>query len=237
MGRKTTQTTRRARAAPGETRGRAVPGETRARVLSFVRECVERGRPPSVREVQAALGLRAVESARAHLEQLVAEGKLAKEQGVARGYRLAEGESAPVRCIPLLGRVQAGALSEAIDERARFDESASFADRDDVVPIDTRRLRGRTDDLFALRVRGASMRDAGILDGDLVIVRARARAEHGDIVVARIDSEATVKRLVVARGRVELHPANPDFAPIVPRAGEELAILGRVIEVRRHLPV
>ncbi len=211
-------------------RARSAPGETRARVLDFVRECVERGRPPSVREVQAALGLRAVESARAHLEQLVAEGKLAKEQGVARGYRLADGESAPVRCIPLLGRVQAGALSEAIDGRSGFD------DRDDVVPIDTRRLRGRTDDLFALRVRGASMRDAGILDGDLVIVRARARAEHGDIVVARIDAEATVKRLVIARGRAELHPANPDFAPIVPRAGEELVILGRVIEVRRHLP-
>jgi len=217
-------------------RTRAAPGETRARVLTFVRECVEHGRPPSVREVQAALGLRAVESARAHLEQLVADGKLAKEQGVARGYRLADGEHAPVRCIPLLGRVQAGALSEAIDERSGFDDDSIFGKHDDVIPIDTRRLRGRTDDLFALRVRGESMRDAGILDGDLVIVRARARAEHGDIVVARIDGEATVKRLVLARGRAELHPANPDFAPIVPRAGEELVLLGRVIEVRRHLP-
>jgi repressor LexA len=79
------------------------------------------------------------------------------------------------------------------------------------------------------------MRDAAILEGDFVIVRRSAHAEHGDIVVALVEDEATVKRLFKRQGRIELHPENPRFAPIIPEQTEQFSLLGKVIEVRRHL--
>jgi repressor LexA len=131
----------------------------------------------------------------------------------------------PAQLVPLVGRVQAGRLSEAIEHCEAH------------VTVETRRAR---DDLFALRVRGDSMIGAGILDGDLVIVRRQAKAESGDVVVARVGGEATVKRLKLARGRIELWPENPAFEPIVianekAEPADEFALLGKVIEVRRHL--
>jgi repressor LexA len=198
------------------------PGRTRERVFRFVRDRLADGRPPTVREVQEAFGFRAPASAREQLETLVAEGRLEKDAGRSRGYRLpAHGGQRRERTalVPILGSVQAGTLHEAIEEA------------DGVVPVSTR-TTGR--ELFALRVRGESMRDAGILEGDLVIVRKQGRVENGQIVVALVGNEATVKTLRLANGRVELHPANPDFAPMVfmPR---DVEILGPVIEVRRVL--
>ncbi len=189
-----------------------------------------------MREVQQAAGLRAVESARTHLERLVADGRLAKDPGIARGYRLPGGRHgvAVPALVPLVGRVQAGGLTAAIEEP------------DGHVAV-TRRSKG--EHLFALRVAGDSMRDAGILDGDVVIVRASTssrdgrsldgRSLDGQIVVALVDDEATVKTLHYTkdrrgRRRVELHPANPDFEPIVPGRGQ-VQILGQVVEVRREL--
>ena len=206
---------------------RTPPGKTRERVLAFVRGALERGRSPSIREVQAALGLRSPEGARRHLMQLVEEGRLERDDG-ARGWRLPGDATTNTRFVPLLGRVAAGDPREAVEER------------EGVVPVDARRLprvgRGDGERLFALRVQGESMRDAAILPGDIVIVDSGARVRHRDIVVARIDGEATVKRLWMARGRTELHPENPDFEPIVPEPGADFGILGKVIEVRRHLP-
>lgn len=213
-------------------------GETRERIYRFVRERVLAGLPPTVREVQEAMGLRAVESARTHLERLVAEGRLAKDPGIARGYRLPGGAGAAV-LVPLVGRVQAGGLTAAIE------------DPDGYVAVGNVGGAG-SDRLFALRVTGDSMRDAGILEDDVVIVRQDARPRDGAVVVALVGDEATVKTLRRTRGggrrggrrrggrrgggrgRVELHPANPDFEPIVldPR---DVRILGRVIEVRREL--
>ena len=89
--------------------------------------------------------------------------------------------------------------------------------------------------MFGLHVRGESMRDAGILDGDLAIVRKQDTARSGDIVVALVGDEATVKELRRVGRRVELHPANPDYAPIVPDP-LEFRLLGKVIEIRRSLP-
>lgn len=200
---------------------RTPPGRTRARVLTFVRAALERGRSPSLREVQAAVGLRSPEAARQHLLQLVEEGQLAKSEG-ARGWRLSDEDSTHTRFVPLLGSVPAGHPIEAVEER------------EGIVPVDARRLRGASDRLFALRVRGESMRDAAILSGDIVIVDSKAHARHRDIVVARIDGDATVKRLWITKARVELRPENPAFKPIVPSLGEELEILGKVIELRRH---
>jgi repressor LexA len=197
------------------------PGQTRRQVLRFVRERLLAGRPPTVREVQEAFRFRSVQSAREHLEALVAAGKLVKEGGIARGYRLpstpALGSTA---LVPLLGRVQAGDLTAAIEEPDGGYLSVQIPSLDE--------------GFFALRVRGESMTGAGILPGDVVVVRRQPTAASGEIVVALVGEEATVKRLRKVRGHAELHPANPEFAPIVPPPGE-LAILGVVIEVRRYL--
>ncbi len=196
------------------------PGETRSRVLAFVRDRLTAGSPPTVREVQEAFGFRSVQSAREHLEALVAEGRLAKEPHKARAYRMAGGAEPPVVSIPLLGRVAAGPLTTAIE------------DAEGMLAVRSRTARER---LFALRVKGDSMRDAGILPGDVVIVRQQSAAEPGDIVVALAGDEATVKTFRIVKGRVELHPANPAYGPIVPDASdsEGFSILGKVVEVRR----
>ena len=109
--------------------------------------------------------------------------------------------------------------------------SPAVEDREGYLPV---RSRHAPDKLFALRVRGKSMIGAGILPGDLVVVRRQQTADSGDLVVALVEDEATVKRLRRRGRRVELHPENPDFDVIVPDP-EELKILGVVIEVRRHL--
>ena len=164
---------------------------------------------------------RAVQSAREHLEALVAEGLLAKEAGRARGYRLpsAVAAAAPTRLVPLLGRVQAGGLTAAIEDPEGY------------LPLRSRR---REKELLALRVRGDSLQGAGILDGDIVVLRRQATAESGEIVVALVGDEATVKRLRRRGRRIELHPEHPDFDMIVPDPGG-LVILGKVIEVHRYL--
>jgi repressor LexA len=195
------------------------PGMTRKQVLHFVRKRLQQGMPPTVREVQDAFGFRSVQTAREHLETLVKEGKLVKEAGVARGYRLPREARAPLPVlVPLLGRVQAGEPTLAVEEVAGY------------LPVEER----RDEDLFALRVQGDSMKGAGILAGDLVVVRRQPDADHGDIVVAIIDDEATVKRLWKKGDQVELRPENPRFAPIPLDAGDPV-LIGRVIEVRRYL--
>jgi len=193
------------------------PGRTRQRVYRYVRDRLLAGQPPTVRDVQRALGFRAVESAHAHLEALVAKGSLVKVPGTARCYRLPEGDT-PV-AVPLVGRVQAGALTTAFEEPEGYLAVQS---------------RFPKEELFALRVRGDSMTGAGILPGDVVIVRRQPVAESGDIVVALVGDEATVKRLWIADGRVELRAEHPDFPPIVPEPNE-LVLLGKVAEVRRYL--
>ena len=201
--------------------GRTPPGQTRQRILRFVRERLLAGRPPTVREVQAAFGFRAVQTAREHLEALVGEGRLDKEEGKSRGYRLprSAGGEAPTVMVPVLGRVPAGPLDTAIEELESY------------VPFQSRRSPGK---LFGLRVRGKSMIGAGILPDDIVVVRQQPKALSGEIVVALVGDEATIKRLRLRRNRVELHPANPEFDVIVPDPAE-FKLLGKVIEVRRRL--
>lgn len=196
------------------------PGQTRERVFRFMRDRLLDGRPPTVREVRDALGFRAVESARSHLMTLVEEGRLVKKPGKARGYALPEtmGQGGVTRLVPLLGRVPAGPFDLAVEEVESYLPSRS----------------GSSDELFALRVHGNSMRDVGIMDGDLVIVRRQPTASSGSIVVALIGDEATVKTLYIRNGRIELRPENPDYQPLVPDPAE-VQILGKVVEVRRLL--
>lgn len=198
------------------------PGRSRERVFQFISKRLLEGRPPTIREVQQAMGYRSVESARNHLEALVREGRLVKDPGRSRGYQLGDvpGQGKrPPALVPLVGRVQAGDLNLALETPEGH------------VPVQTRYA---PDELFALTVRGQSMIEAGILHGDLVIVRRQQAADSGDIVVALVGQEATVKKLKIGKKRIELLPANPDFEPIIPDP-EQLSILGKVIEVRRNL--
>ena len=195
------------------------PGETRERIWRYVRDQLLAGRPPTVREVQHHFGFQAVESARQHLAALVAEGRLTQEEGQARGYRLPGPGAGPKVLVPLIGRVAAGNLQEAIEDPQGY------------IPLDTRHA---ADELLALNVDGESMLGAGILPGDVVIVRRQPTAETGEIVVALVDGEATVKRLARRAGQWVLMPENPAFAPIVPPQ-HDLRIVGKVVEVRRYL--
>ena len=200
--------------------GRTPAGETRDKVFAFVQTRLLTGQPPTVREVQDAFGFRAVQTARQHLEQLVEQGRLVVTRHKSRGYRLPHMASRPhTILVPLLGRVPAGALDDAIE------------DPDGYLPV---QARGTPGELFALRVRGESMTGAGILSGDLVIVRRQPVAKSGEIVVALVEQEATVKTLRLRSRRVELCPENPAFDPISLEAGK-VTILGKVIEVRRIL--
>ena len=199
------------------------PGQTRRQVHAYVRERLAEGSPPTVREVQRHFGFKAVQSARQHLEALVEEGALTKEAGRARGYRLPPGEipaGGGLRMVPLIGQVQAGALTEAIEDPRGY------------VPVEGQPAEAN---LFALTVRGESMLGAGILPGDTVVVRRQHAVRTGEIVVAQVAGEATVKRLRMERGRVELHPENALFQPIVFDGRDEVQILGRVVEVRRRI--
>lgn len=199
--------------------GRTPAGQTREKVFRFMRDRLATGHPPTVREVMEAFGFRSPQTAREHLDALLEEGRLKKEPGVARGFRLPGRSGTPTVMVPLLGRVPAGPLHLAIEELEGH------------LPVQT---RSSPSELFGLRVRGDSMKDAGILDGDIVVVRRQPRADSGEIVVAMVGDEATVKRLRIKRGRIELHPENSAYAPIVPEHGD-VKVLGRVVEVRRVL--
>jgi repressor LexA len=201
-----------------ESVGRTVRGQTRSEILKFMRARIVAGESPTVREVQQAFGFRAVESARAHLKRLVAAGELQHLPGLARGYRLPEALGTTT-LVPLLGQVQAGALTDAIEDPEGY------------LPVQS---SGAGEDLFALRIEGQSMSGVGILPGDLVVVRQQATAREGDVVVALVGDEATVKTLRFQGQQVVLQPENSAFEPILPEPGA-VQILGKVVEVRRYL--
>ena len=195
-------------------------GQTRERIYWFVRKQIERGFPPTVREVQEEFGFRAVQSAREHLERLVSDGRLVKQLGKARGYSLPSYDlpEPDEVLVPVLGAIQAGPLNTAIEYLEGH------------ISLRTRIAEG----IFGLRIRGESMTGVGIFPGDIVLVRSQTTAKSGDIVVALVDDEATIKTLKIRQKQLELHPANPNFKPIVPFPGH-CSIIGKVIEVRRFL--
>jgi repressor LexA len=166
-------------------------------ILDFiVQTTAYEGRPPTRAEICAAFGFRSLNAAETHMRALAAKGAIEIDDGHARGIRL----PAPPG-LPLIGQVAAGAPLLAaghIEKRFQIDP-ALFSPRAD----------------YLLRVRGMSMRDAGILDDDLIAVHRTAEARNGQIVVARIEDEVTVKTWQRHGETVELLPANPDFAPIV----------------------
>lgn len=193
-------------------------------VLDFVRgHLAAHGLPPTLREIAEALGFSSHSSAQACVTSLVNKGALERSPQ-HRGLRLPEGlTSGSGLELPLVGRVAAGEPILAAEHIERQ------------VEVDPALFRPRAD--YLLRVVGLSMRDAGILDGDMIAVHRTARAEDGQIVVARIEDEVTVKRFRRERDRVVLLPANEDFSPIVVDAsvGGGFAIEGRCVGVIRSL--
>lgn len=192
--------------------------EMRDKVYNYVAGRLKVGDPPTIREVQAAMGFKAVETARSHLEALVETGRLIKRDTASRSYALPPEARSRSNLIPVLGAVQAGALTLAVEEPEGF--------------LEVERSR-HGEELFALRVRGQSMSGAGILPDDLVIARRQETAREGDIVVALVGDEATVKRFRLSGKQVVLWPENPDFQPLL-LSSEDLTLLGKVVEVRRY---
>ena len=170
-------------------------------VYDFVRAYTARhGYAPKLREIGQALGIRSRGVVHRHLRALEAEGLVAIEPDVARGVHLKARAGTRPFTLPLLGRIAAGQPIEAIPGEDEIDLSEFFVNRN----------------RFVLKVQGDSMIEAGILDGDMVIVEKRETADNGEIVVALIDSlEATLKHLQKNRdGSVTLRPANPAMAPL-----------------------
>jgi repressor LexA len=196
------------------------------RVLSLIEGFIERNRrPPTVRDITRAGGFKSPRSAQQYIAALVAKGALVHEPGLSRGLRLAR--QAVERGIPLVGRVQAGApilAEEHIQDWVDPSEWFAPGRRDDASP------------LFAVLVQGDSMRDAGILDGDTVIVQRQDHIESGQIAVVYVDGEVTVKRVCISAEAVTLEPANSDFSPMVFQkdGGTTLDIAGPVVGVMRR---
>lgn len=194
-----------------------------AQVLAMIRRHIATtGGPPTRAEIAQALGFRSINAAESHLRTLARKGAIQLVPGTARGIRLADGASAGAPAgLPLIGRVAAG---EPI--LAEENIEAHYA-----LPETLFHPRAH----YLLRVRGQSMRDEGILDGDLLAVHRTPVAENGQLVVARLDGEVTVKRFHQRGKRVTLLPANPDFTPIeVDLAHQELVIEGLGVGVLRN---
>ncbi|KAB2318676.1 transcriptional repressor LexA [Betaproteobacteria bacterium SCN1] len=185
-------------------------------ILALIREWIETtGLPPTRAEIAERFGFSSPNAAEQHLKGLAKKGVLELVPGTSRGIRLPGGGG-----LPLVGRVAAGSplLAQEHIERHVQVEAALFAPRAD----------------YLLRVRGMSMKDIGILDGDLLAVHKTAEAKNGQVVVARIGDEVTVKRLDKRGRTVRLLPENPEFEPIlVDAANDGFAIEGIAVGVIR----
>ncbi|HEX4855161.1 transcriptional repressor LexA [Arenimonas sp.] len=193
-----------------------------AEILDYLRRHIaEQGLPPTRADIVAAFGFRSLTAADDHLRALARKGAIELLPGASRGIRLRDSETpAANEGLPLVGRVAAGApilAQESIEDWYRVDRKLFAAAPD-----------------FLLRVQGWSMRDAGILPGDLLAVQRTSTARNGEIVVARLGDEVTVKYFEHQGDRVRLLPANPDYAPIrIDLARQELAIEGRAVGLLR----
>jgi repressor LexA len=209
-------------------------------ILDLVQSAIARtGAPPTRAEIAAELGFRSPNAAEEHLQALARKGVIELVGGTSRGIRLqaealkklnqARGKqfnlplpSLSQLTLPLVGRVAAGSpiLAQEHIDQTYVVESSMFARKPD----------------YLLRVRGMSMRDAGIMDGDLLAVQKSKDAKNGQIVVARLGDEVTVKRFKRVRNHIELLPENPDFEPIIvrPSDGETFEIEGLAVGLIRN---
>lgn len=189
-------------------------------ILEFIRKEIEqKGYPPSVREICAAVGLKSTSSVHAHLTQLEKKGLIRRDSTKPRALEVLDSPLSRGRSIPLIGRVTAGLPIFATENIEDYLVMPQY-------------LLGH-DDMFALRVQGESMIEAGILDGDIILLRKQDDAENGDIVVALIENEeATVKRIFYEENHVRLQPENRSMEPII--LEEPPQVLGRLVALFRQ---
>ena len=190
-------------------------GEKAIEIYAFIRDCIlNHNFSPTVREIGEKLGIKSTSTVYYYLKQLEEERYIVKDPLKKRTIKLVGNVQ---MAVPLLGTVTAGIPITAIEKIEEY------------IPVSN--LPGSSEDYFALHVRGESMKNAGILDGDIVVVKKTPTCYDGEIVVAMIDDEATVKRFFKEDVYIRLQPENPDFEPILNR---EVTILGRVVSLIRH---
>lgn len=190
--------------------------ENEKMVFEFIKDRIEEGYPPTVREICAEFGFKSTSTAHRYINNLTAKGLLEKENNRNRAIRLTGGNGMK---IPLVGTVTAGIPITAIEEITDY--------------ISFQPARHYSNPLFALKVRGESMINAAILDGDMVVIEQTPYAENGDIVCALVDNEsATIKTFYKEDGHYRLQPENDTMDPIIV---DEVSILGKVVGVVRYL--
>lgn len=190
--------------------------KTQKKIYDFLRERAMEGVPPTVREIGAAVGLSSTSSVQAGLDALEREGYITRDPMHKRSIRI-NGVAENVSSVPLLGTVTAG------------QPVLAFEDIMDYIPYNG--PKALTSDLFALKVRGESMINAGIFSGDIAIVERTPVAENGDIVVALLGDEATVKTFYKENGHFRLQPENDSYEPII---ADEVMILGKLVSLIRY---
>lgn len=182
--------------------------EKQQSVYNFLVSQMSAGIPPTVREICTATGIKSTSTVHAVLSALEEGGYITRDAKNSRAIRIESDYQSAM--VPLVGRITAGKPILAVEEI------------EDYIPYPSKTAEG----LFALKVVGLSMRDAGILDGDIIVADKNTPCRNGDIVVGMDGEEATVKRLVIKNGQIIFMPENPDFSPIYPK---EPMVLGRVI--------
>ncbi|WP_029918521.1 transcriptional repressor LexA [Pelobacter seleniigenes] len=188
-------------------------------VYDYILEFTEQhGYPPSQQEIARAFGWSSLGTVQNYLVRLQREGVLSKDLNARRGLKTLQSQSSGIE-LPLVGRVAAGKPIEAVTTPDSIEVPPSMVG---------------SGENFVLRVQGDSMIGDGILDGDYVVVRKQPQAHSGQTVVALIDGEATVKRLLHRETQIELHPANPAMEMLVIQPGQEFSIEGVVVGVIRH---
>ncbi len=189
-------------------------------ILNYItEEVMHKNYPPSVREICNKMGLSSSSTVHAHLKALEKKGYIKRDPAKPRAIEILdhpENTKKKMRLIPLVGQVTAGAPVFAEENIENY-----LALPEEIV---------KGDSVFLLRVKGDSMKNAGILHGDLVVVRQQPSAENGEIVVALLGDEATVKRFYLETGYVRLQPENPDYEPLI---ASDVRLLGKVIGLVR----
>ncbi|MGH7459060.1 MAG: transcriptional repressor LexA [Longimicrobiaceae bacterium] len=191
-------------------------------LVSFLKQ---NGYQPSVRDIGKKFKIRSTKSVAEHLQSLADKGYIERSSSRSRGVRILGLDLAPeVVTVPCYGKIAAGMpalLRENVSDQIALDRKLATSPAS-----------------FVLTVKGDSMKEVGILDGDLVLVEPVSEAEikNGEVVAARVEGEALIKRYFSRGGEVILEPANADFPPILVREHEDFAILGRVAGVFRRLP-
>jgi repressor LexA len=207
-------------------------------ILDLIQRAIARtGSPPTRAEIATELGFKSANAAEEHLQALARKGAIELVSGTSRGIRLKSDTLRAINesrgkslvqsvadfaqlALPLIGRVAAGSpiLAQEHIDKTYYVEDSLFQRKPD----------------YLLKVRGMSMRDAGIMDGDLLAVQSTREAKNGQIVVARLGDEVTVKRFMRHNNLIELHPENPDYQTIVVEPGEAFEIEGLAVGLIRN---